>query len=63
MTEIAPESVAALRERVGGGVLTPQDAPYDFSRAAWNLAIEQRPALIALPSSSEEVADCVRFAG
>lgn len=63
MTEIAPESVAALRERVGGGVLTPQDAPYDFSRAAWNLAIEQRPALIALPSSSEEVAACVRFAG
>lgn len=62
MTTITPEVLALLREKVRGGVLAPQETGYDFSRSAWNLNVQQRPALIALPASSAEAAECIRFA-
>ena len=34
----------------------------DSARAAWNLAIDQRPALVAQPADTDEVAAVVNFA-
>jgi len=38
------------------------DPRWDAARAAWNLAVDQRPGAVALPASAEEVAAAVRDA-
>ncbi len=43
-------------------ILYPGDRAWDQARTAWNLAVDQRPAAIALPRSREEVASAVRMA-
>jgi FAD binding domain/Berberine and berberine like len=43
-------------------VLTPDDPGWDKARSAWNLAVDQRPAAVALPESAADVAAAVRFA-
>jgi FAD/FMN-containing dehydrogenase len=40
----------------------PGDPGYDAARVAWNLAVDQRPAAVALPRTAEEVAQVVRVA-
>jgi FAD/FMN-containing dehydrogenase len=46
-----------------GVELVERDAEqWDSARAAWNLAIDQRPALVARPGSAEEVAAVVSYA-
>ena len=55
--------VLALRARLDGEIATPIDASWDEARQAWNLAVDQRPAAVALPTSAEEIAEVVRFAG
>ena len=40
----------------------PTDEGWDSARQAWNLAVDQQPAAVALPESAEEVAQAVRFA-
>ncbi len=39
------------------------EARWDTARAAWNLAIDQRPAMVARPGGADEVAAVVKFAG
>lgn len=51
-----------LRDLCEGRVHLPGDPGYDGARLAWNLAVDQRPAAVALPHSVEEVADVVRAA-
>ena len=41
---------------------SPGQAGYDQARQAWNLAVDQRPAAIALPESAHDVAVAVGFA-
>src|SRR5690349_25138033 len=41
--------VEALRARLEGAVYGPSDAGWDRARAAWNLAVDQRPAAVAVP--------------
>src|SRR5215213_1974082 len=55
-------SLAELRERLTGAVLTQDDAGYGEARTIWNAMIEARPALIALPETDEDVAKLVKFA-
>jgi FAD/FMN-containing dehydrogenase len=43
-------------------VLTPDDAAYDDARRLWNAIHDRRPAVIARPSSAEQVAAAVLFA-
>lgn len=43
-------------------VIRPGDASYDDARQAWNLAVDQRPAAVALPRSAGEVAAVVTAA-
>src|SRR4051795_6523058 len=54
--------VEALRHRIAGEVVTPEDANWDEARAAWNLAVDQRPAAVAVPASAHDVVEIVRFA-
>jgi FAD/FMN-containing dehydrogenase len=43
-------------------ILTPADPGWDDARTAWNLAVDQRPAAIAVPTSAAEVIAVVNFA-
>jgi FAD/FMN-containing dehydrogenase len=43
-------------------VLSPADEGWDAARQAFNLTVDQRPELIALARSEEDVASVVRFA-
>ncbi|KAA1420832.1 FAD-binding oxidoreductase [Nocardioides humilatus] len=52
----------ALRSVLGDRVTLPCHDAYDLRRTAWNLAVDQRPAAIALPRSAAEVATVVRLA-
>jgi FAD binding domain/Berberine and berberine like len=38
------------------------DQRWDSARGAWNLAVDQRPAMVARPGSADEVAAVVRYA-
>jgi FAD/FMN-containing dehydrogenase len=42
--------------------ITATDPEWDLARRAWNLRVDQRPALIAVPESAQEVATAVRYA-
>ena len=41
----------------------PDDSRYDDARQAWNLAADLRPAVVALPTSVEDVVNAVQYAG
>ena len=58
----APDDASALRGLCGGGVHLPGDPGYDVARLAWNLAVDQRPAAVAIPHDADEVAAVVRAA-
>ncbi|MDX2140953.1 MAG: FAD-binding oxidoreductase [Chloroflexota bacterium] len=61
-----PESldvrVEALREQVTGDVFQPGDAGYDAARAAWNLSVNQYPAVVVVAHNADDIAAAVRFA-
>jgi FAD/FMN-containing dehydrogenase len=58
---LAPHHLDQLR-RACGEVITPDDASYDDARRLWNAVHDRRPAVIARPSSAEEVATAIGFA-
>jgi FAD/FMN-containing dehydrogenase len=43
-------------------ILEPGDPGWDDARRAWNLAVDQHPAAVAVPASVEDVVEAVRFA-
>jgi FAD/FMN-containing dehydrogenase len=43
-------------------LVKPGEGNWDSARAAWNLAIDQRPAMVARPGGADEVAAVVKFA-
>ena len=47
--------LAALRSQLEGTIVLPGEPAWDQARQAWNLAVDQRPALVALPRSSRDV--------
>jgi Berberine and berberine like/FAD binding domain len=52
----------ALRKQIQGRVLVPGDDGYDAARQTWNVAtFEQRPAIVVLPLSVEDVVSAVAF--
>ena len=57
-----PRPAAALRGLCGGAVHLPGDAGYDSARMPWNVAVDQRPAAVALPRNVDDVRDVVRAA-
>jgi FAD/FMN-containing dehydrogenase len=54
--------IAALRSQLEGTVVLPGDDAWDEARQAWNLAFDQRPAVVALPRSAADVQALVDFA-
>lgn len=51
-----------LRGLCGGAVHLPGDPGYDAARMASNLAVDQRPAAVAIPADAAQVAQVVRVA-
>jgi FAD/FMN-containing dehydrogenase len=47
---------------IAGDIVAPGDPEWDIARRAWNLAIDQRPALVALPADADDVRELVRYA-
>lgn len=62
ITDRPSADVEALRSRLHGEVLSPEDPGYDEARKPWNRAVEQRPAAVAFPRTDADVATIVRFA-
>ncbi len=59
---VAATGVEVLRELCGGAVHLPGDPLFDEARWPWNLQVDARPAAVAYPAFSSEVADVVRAA-
>ena len=57
-----PLPAEALRGLCGGAVHLPGDPGYDRARMPWNVAVDQRPAAVALPRTVDDVRDVVRAA-
>src|SRR5947208_4585146 len=55
-------TVDALRERLTGDYVTPEDSDWNEARLAWNLAVDQRPAAVAIPETVDDIAQVVRYA-
>jgi FAD/FMN-containing dehydrogenase len=55
-------AVAELAQAFDGEIIRPTDPTYDDARHPWNGMIDKRPALIARPRGTAEVARLVRFA-
>jgi FAD/FMN-containing dehydrogenase len=52
-----------LRTAASSDVLVfPTDPGWDDARRAWNLAVDQRPAVVALPATVDDVVDAVDYA-
>jgi hypothetical protein len=51
-----------LRQQFSGDIHAPGDAGYDDARQAWNLFVDQQPALVAVPRTAQDIAAVVRFA-
>jgi FAD/FMN-containing dehydrogenase len=57
----APD-VRDLQERIAGEVFVPGDEGWDEARLAWNLAVDQRPAAVAVPATAADVVEVVSWA-
>lgn len=59
---IAGRGLDGLRAAIAGEVFVPGEAGYDQARQAWNLAADQRPAVVVEAGSPADVAQAVRYA-
>jgi FAD/FMN-containing dehydrogenase len=53
----------ALRTRIKGDVVLPDEEAYAGARMPWNLSVDQRPVAVVSPESADDVVEIVRFAG
>jgi len=60
--QIEPSDLDNLRKQIKGQVIAPADPEYNSARKAWNLSVDQHPALIVIAQSSEDIRDSVRYA-
>ncbi|TNM70291.1 FAD-binding oxidoreductase [Streptomyces sp. NP160] len=56
----ARDGLEVLRGLCAGAVHLPGDERYDDARRPWNLSVDQHPAAVVHPASTEEVAAVVR---
>ena len=54
--------VRELDARLDGSAAGPGDESWDAARAAWNLAVDQRPAMVVTPRSVADVVAVVNYA-
>jgi FAD/FMN-containing dehydrogenase len=62
LTTAAVHDPAPLRDAIAGQVIAPGEAGWDEARQAWNLAVDQRPALVVVPESIGDVQLAVGYA-
>lgn len=60
LTVTADDFAQALRSAGVGQVFLPGEPGYDAARTPWNLAVEQLPAAVVVPTTATEVANAVR---
>jgi FAD/FMN-containing dehydrogenase len=60
--DVWSDAASSLKERLEGNAVLPGEEGWDAMRQAWNLAVDQRPAMVALPESSDDVVAIVDFA-
>jgi FAD/FMN-containing dehydrogenase len=58
----AGTDMRALRARVKGSIIEPGDGGWDAATLAYNLTIQQQPALTALPADEQDVTAVVGYA-
>lgn len=56
------EGLRTLNHDIAGDIVTAGDPSWDSARQAWALAVDQRPAAVALPESPEDIVTIVNFA-
>jgi FAD/FMN-containing dehydrogenase len=61
-TDLATLAAVELKSICGDVVVLPDDPAYDVARMPWNVAAQQYPAAVALPTDADEVAVLVRAA-
>jgi FAD/FMN-containing dehydrogenase len=61
-TETLEHSLTSLAATLDGDVVTPADPEWDLARRAWNLAADQRPALVVFPAHADDVVAICDFA-
>jgi FAD/FMN-containing dehydrogenase len=59
---ITSRTAGTLRAAIAGEVFLPGDPGYDQARRAWNLAVDERPAVVVEAETAADVAQAVRFA-
>jgi hypothetical protein len=59
---MAGRGLDALRAAIAGHVFVPGQAGYDQARRGWNLAVDERPAIVVEAGSAADVAQAVRYA-
>jgi hypothetical protein len=52
----------ALRSNFTGELHAPGDSGWDDARSAWNLVVDQQPALVAAPRHTDDIVAVVNFA-
>ena len=57
-----PGAIHNLKTHVKGAVLAPGDSGYDAARAGFELSVEQRPAVVVMVESAQDVVAAVNFA-
>src|SRR6202171_2843289 len=55
-------ALSGFRDRFKGQLIGPADPAYDQARVVWNGMADRRPALVARPTSVEDVVAAIRFA-
>lgn len=61
-THLHERAVSALRNRLRGAAILPNDEKYDEAREVWNAMIDRHPAIIIRPHSAADVKAAVKFA-
>jgi hypothetical protein len=56
------ESLGRAVARMDGKMVLPEHGRWEEARQAWNLAVDQRPAAVALPESAEDVVAVIELA-
>ncbi len=59
---VTSTSLDELQAQLQGQMFVPADAEYETARKAWNLTVDQHPAVIVVAASAADVAAAVRFA-
>jgi FAD/FMN-containing dehydrogenase len=61
-TRVVSDKARRLKDACGGLVTLPDDTTFDAVRMPWNVAAQQQPAAVAVPTTTDEVQLVVRAA-